>query len=344
VGTGTLTFSFGRITPGVGSDFSFAPGQKPPVTINVTPANNTLAGLAAAINASGAGISASVVANAGNATLVLRGADGADNGFIISAAPDVDTPGLARFSHTPGAPTMTRSQTAVDADLTLDGVAVQRASNVIDDLLPGTRLRLNRTTTGASLIAARAPGALAGTMADLADTLNGMRALVADFRKSASNGDAAGALANDPTARAMDQQLVGLIIRPIASANGLRLADLGIRITREGAVQFDEARLASLGDDRQNDAEALLRHISGPASANQPDRLQSIAASMAGALDGMGRRRDNASRAITRAEAQVETLRISLTRQFAAMDAAVASSRAVGQQLQTTIDMWTARD
>lgn len=347
VGQGTLTIITGRRTPISDSNgnpgFSFAAGAKPSVNINITAANNSLSGLAAAINASDAGITASIIASSGSATLVLRGAEGADNAFIISAAPAGSSgggAGLERFNHTPGAETLVHGETAQNAELVVDGVAVTRGSNRIDDLIPGARLNLRRTASGVAITAARDGAALSGALADFVGTLQAMRQLIGDLRRPSQNGDAPGPLATDPTARLLDQRITRLVTAAVPEAGGLRLADLGVSVARDGGITVDAARLANLPPARLGDAEALLRELTATARADRPNRLQSIAQIAGTAGDSLVRQRDAASRDLAKVDVQVAALRTLLTRQFAAMDTAVAQSRAVGAQLDQLVDSW----
>ena len=341
VGEGVLTIGFGRRTEVGGGGFSFAAGATPSLDITITAANNSLTGLRDAINAAGGGMTASIVGNAGAATLAIRGPDGADNGFVISAAEAPGSPGLARFAHTPGNAAMTAQLRAADAELTVDGIAVTRASNVIDDLIPGVRLRLARPVTAATVSAARDGNALSSTASDFASTLSAMRGLLADLRKGASGEDPAGALAGDATARTIDQRLSALIATPIAAANGLRLRDLGVSVSRSGSVTFDADRLAQLPAARQGDAEAVLRTLSG-SSFSGPNSLQSLAETVTPASTGLTRRRDAVTADLAKVEARLAEYRTKLTRQYAAMDRLVATSKAVGTQLDTQIKIWTA--
>jgi flagellar hook-associated protein 2 len=342
VGEGVLTISFGRRTELAGGDFSFASGAAPSIDVAITATNNSLAGLRDAINAAGnaAGVSASIINNAGAATLAIRGADGAENAFVISAAETPGRPGLGRFAHLPGTSPMVATARAADAEFTLDGISVTRASNIIDDLVPGVRLRLARPVAAAMLIGARDGSALATTVSDFASTLSAMRGLLADFRKGASGNDPAGALAGDATARTIDQRLSALIATPVAAANGLRLRDLGVSISRSGSITFDVDRLAALPPARQGDAEALLRTLSGSASS-APLALNAIAEAVAPASAGLTRRKDAITADLARLEIRLSDYRTTLTRQYAAMDRLVAASKAVGTQLDTQIKIWT---
>lgn len=340
VGQGVMTIGFGRRTELGGGNFSFASGTTPSIDITIGPENNNLAGLRDALNA--AGLEASIVSNAGAATLAIKGPEGAANGFVISAAEAPGNPGLARFGHLPGSAVMTATARAGDAELSLDGVAVTRASNIIDDLVAGVRLRLARPVAAVTLSGARDGASLATTVGDFASTLSAMRGLLADFRKGASGDDPAGALAGDATARAIDQRLSMLVATPVAAANGLRLRDLGVSVSRSGAIGFDADRLAALPATRQGDAEVLLRTLSGSAQGSTL-ALNAIAEAATPTSAGLSRRKDVLTADMARIETRLTDYRNGLTRQYAAMERLVAASKAIGAQLDTQIRMWTNR-
>ncbi len=345
VGQGVLTIALGTRSE-AGSGFSFA-GDGRSFAVTIGPDNNSLAGLRDAINASGSGIVASIVTSAAGASLSLRGADGAAQAFTLSAAPaSGDTApggGLARFAYAPGGAALTLATAAGDAALTLDGIAVTRAGNTIDDLIPGTRLTLLRADAGTTtLSAARDPAALESTLSDLATTLGAMRSLVGDFRRSASGDIAAGALLGDPTARGIDQGLARLVGAAIPQANGMRLADLGFGVARDGAITFDAARLAGLTPARLADAEGLLKTMAAPALSTQPNRLKSLAELATPAAAGFTSQRSRLTGDLDRIDQRLATYRDSLVRQYAAMDRAVAASKATQEALTRQIEAWTA--
>ncbi|KAA6465033.1 flagellar hook protein [Acidobacteria bacterium AB60] len=105
-------------------------------TINVSPANKTLGGLAAAINAAGIGVTASVLTDASGSRLSLvSGTSGAlGNLRVTSSLADVTTPtaSLAYKSVVTG----------IDAVLNVDGVDLKSASNTVTGLIPGLTFQL----------------------------------------------------------------------------------------------------------------------------------------------------------------------------------------------------------
>lgn len=116
--------------------------------ISQTFTQGTLQELSSAINSSSLGITASIV-NSGSSDapsykmLLVSNDTGANQSFTVSTAPGQNGLGPA-----PNPLSFTTTQTARDASITLDGLAVTRASNTVNDLLPGMSLSLIGTGSG----------------------------------------------------------------------------------------------------------------------------------------------------------------------------------------------------
>src|SRR5690348_6796190 len=108
------------------------------VVVNVPTGQDTLAGVASAINAKNAGVSAAVVFDGTGYELTLTGSKtGSANGFTVTG-----TGGLTGLSyHGSGSP-MTQSQAASNASFTLNGIAVSSGSNIVTGTVPGVSLTL----------------------------------------------------------------------------------------------------------------------------------------------------------------------------------------------------------
>ena len=110
-------------------------------TITLDSSNNTLAGLASAINSSGAGITASVLTDANGSRLSLvSGTSGAGGNITVSANSIVDaTTGSGTLAYSP-------TVTGQNASLTVDGVSLSSASNTVTNLIPGLTFQLLSTS------------------------------------------------------------------------------------------------------------------------------------------------------------------------------------------------------
>src|SRR6478735_7681333 len=145
VGAGKLTIRFGNAT---GSSFT-ADGARAPLVIDIA-AGKTLADVASAINSKGAGVRAYVAQTADGAQLVIKGADGAKNGFIVEATETPGQEGLAALAWDPtagGDPDRLKGASS-DASFKLDGLLMTSASNDTGTIAPGLALKLTGTNTG----------------------------------------------------------------------------------------------------------------------------------------------------------------------------------------------------
>jgi flagellar hook-associated protein 2 len=136
-------------------------------------------------------------------------------------------------------------QAGGDAQLTMDGLAISRASNVIDDLLPGVSLQLSDLGATTIRIDQDLEGATKKVRA-LVDAMNGL--LTELGRQGATSADAAGRgpLSGDPLVRTLATQIRGSISQVVAQDGPLRtLSDLGVSLTRDGRITLDEAKLSS---------------------------------------------------------------------------------------------------
>ena len=133
VGTGTLTLAVG--------------GVSTQITIDTT--NNTLAGIAAAINSASGnpGINASIINTATGARLVLNGTKtGALN--TITVTQSGGDGGLDQLVYDPANNNtkLTQAQAPQDAQFTLNGFAATSASNEVTGIINGVNLTLLKTT------------------------------------------------------------------------------------------------------------------------------------------------------------------------------------------------------
>ena len=114
-------------------------------TIRVPASDKTLAGLAAAINSSGVGVTASVLTDSSGSRLSLvSGTSGANGTVIVDSASNsiVDTTN----SNTPLAYTVSPVVPA-DAQLTVDGNNLTSSSNTVTNLIPGLTFQLLAPST-----------------------------------------------------------------------------------------------------------------------------------------------------------------------------------------------------
>ncbi|WP_171982521.1 flagellar filament capping protein FliD [Sphingomonas sp. LM7] len=340
VGTGTLTLTFGAATIAGTSMTGFTPGPAAPIAITVDAANNTLDGVAKAINAANAGVTASIMTDDSGARLVIKGATGASQAFELTGSGDLAQLDIGR--------TATASQinsTAQDALLALDGVETRYATNSVYGLIEGVRLDLVSAAVGTKVgIGAKTPTTeINQTITNFVETFNEVYKMV----KLATNA-VDGPLRGDPAAKDLLRQLRGLTLAalvPDAAADTPRsLADIGIATQRDGTLSVDTARLAKVVTSFPKNVEAIFAQGAGLTKA-----LSDIASKAADKTTGLGVSQANYEKAQTKIEdakedilAATEKMRNRMTQQFAAMDAKVAAYKSTQSFLDQQIKAWNA--
>lgn len=231
------------------------------VTIDST--NDSLAGLADAINSKNAGVTASILTESGNARLVIKSnATGAAEAFTLSV-PAGTASGLERFAYGAGVTGgMTLAQTAQDAIVHLDGVEVKRASNTITDLLPGMQIDLKKAAPGTniSIGLTRPTESIKQAVNDFVSAYNELHKVLADATAPATAGaGTGGVLRGDLGIAEMQRQLSRLTTTVINSSGGpSTLAEIGVKTNRDGTLSVDTTQLDAILESDPQGVEALF--------------------------------------------------------------------------------------
>jgi flagellar hook-associated protein 2 len=195
----------------------------------------TLADLVKAVNASGSGVRASTLQTSpGQFRLVLEAKEtGEVNTFGVSGSGWDD----AAFAPT---------QDARNAQLVVGGIAIERSSNTIADLVDGATLTLKKTTdTAVSVTAARDVDGAYAAVKGFVDALNGVLGTLKDMTAYNAESKTAGVLQGDASARQLATSLRDAVSRPVPGSVGTQglASALGITIKRDGTLDLDAARV-----------------------------------------------------------------------------------------------------
>ena len=345
IGTGKLTLTFGTATVTDGDMTAFTAGAAASVDIDITASNNSLTGIAAAINAKKAGVTASILSDSSGSRLVLKSATGAAQAFTLAATEDVGAEGLAALNVGVGATGTTIGTTAQSAIVAVDGVALQRSSNSVLDLIPGVKLDLVSASVGTKVtIDAEAPTAAIGqAVQDVVDTYNELLATL----KTATD-PITGPLKSDPAAKSLLASLRNLSTKDLIADHDdnlvSTLSELGVATNRDGTLRVDASRLAaSLAKDASS-AEAIFKSGKGLSAA-----LSFIATEASSMTYGLGysviRYKEGQSDLAAqqeKASIAAESMRTRMTKQFAGMDSAVAAYKSTQSFLENQVKAWNS--
>jgi len=355
IGEGTLTLTFGTLAASAGTPTGFTPGTAAPVTIAIGPGNDSLAGVRDAINASKSGVTASILNDGTGARLILKGASGAANAFTLTAtdaSANPDSASLTALAFAPGTTsTSTLATQAANAKLTIDGVAVERASNSISDALPGYTLTLNAAQPDipVTLAAARDPGLLAAAVKDYAAAYNSLAGLLASDARAGTGNGTAGPLYGQSSVRALQSALANLSSR---GPGGQTLAGLGIKTARDGTLSVDETALSAAAAADTGQIERIFKGTPAANGAPRTDTgidgfikaLRDSLSATGGGFGGYSARLATDAATIasdtTALDTRIASYTNRLTARFAAMNAAVAAYKSTSSFLTQQIDAW----
>jgi flagellar hook-associated protein 2 len=315
---------------------------------------DTLATLASKINAaSGGALSAYVATGTNGAQLVMKGKEGAANGFQLEATGaggGAVAGDLEYFGWTPASTNGELKATARDAAFSLDSVAMTSPTNRVTGLPGGFGLTLTATNTGAptTLTFASDSSAITAVMEDLVAALNDIVGQVNDLA-APIGGD----LGNDPGARELRRDLAALasqVAMPNAATGEPRtLGDLGLSLNRDGTFKLDSARL-NRSLETSPDAVAAMFTTGATGVFATVDRfarangLTTDPASLGGSLKRFETEKAANEERLAKIAEQQEDLRQRLTREFTASERRVAASQSTLAFLRQQVDIWSARD
>lgn len=219
-------------------------------TITITSANNSLAGLAQAIKDSGLGVSASIVTDSTGARLVVKGATGEANAFSLTMtsgnAGELDRFAFDPDSYDPQNVTgMTLQQEAQDAQLIVDGVTVNKASNSFSDVIEGVKIDLVSAAPGTTVTigTSQPTDAIKQAVGDFVAAYNEMKTTLTKMTGTD------GSLRSDAGIRALVTRLGALTSTKLtyaADGSPTTLAEIGVSTNRDGTLTLDSAKLSSV--------------------------------------------------------------------------------------------------
>ncbi|MBZ9666002.1 flagellar filament capping protein FliD [Pseudomonas sp. LMG 31766] len=360
VGNAPATFNSGTLEISAGNTS---------ISVDVTAANNTLAGMRDAINEVGknSGISATIITDDSGSRLVLSSTKtGEGNDIQVAVTEDGETTGgnaLTTQAFTPvadpgnaGAFLKPSSDTgaggvisqAKSAKLTIDGLQLVRDSNKIEDALEGVTLDLVAAQSATDLTDGKTINLTVGVdkssvKSNLQKFVDAYNALITSSAQLTAvvevegSKPVAGPLVGDSTVRSILAGLRNEIVSMTGGGDaGVRaLADLGITTDKDGKLSLDDDTLTKALDTNFDQVGAYLTGSDGLMG-----RLSGFVSNYV-ATDGVLKQRDSALRDTLKSvdsqreslNKRVESLQTRLYAQYNAMDSLVGQLTRTSESL-----------
>jgi len=255
MGTGTLSFKVGSTT----------------TNIDIDATNNTLEGIASAVNADeDLAVNASVIDTGSGFVLVFSAKEsGLENAMEITVTDtgdgnSDDALGLSQFTFNQSFTHIVESVVPANAIFSVNGIDIERASNTVTDVVEGVSFTLTgETTSPATITVSRDTDTVLERVQEFVDKFNEVKNILnelTEFNPSAS--EESGLLLGDSTIRAVNTQLrqiLGQVVPGLGSSSVRSLAEIGISTDAStGNLSIDEIEFKKQLTTNPEDVVALF--------------------------------------------------------------------------------------
>ena len=355
VGGGSLSIQLGTWSGTGTASPQFAEGTAGAVSVQIDAAD-TLAVVASKINDAKAGVTATVLRDANGERLLLRSdSTGEASGFRIQVAEDGASPGLSRLSFDPQLSAglgmaSTTPQYGQNAKASINGIAVESATNTFTDTIPGLSFTASQVTTAPADVSVSADtAAMKKSVQDFVTAYNAINDLLSASTKYDDATKKAGALQGDSTTVGLQNALRSMMGATATGAGAFqRLADIGIDMKRGGKLEVSESKLdAALKNPQALKAMFATNAGAGADSNGLAVKVKSFASQMlsfegllenkASALGASVKRNTSDQERVNDRAAVVEKR---LRAQYTALDAKMGSLTALNSYIAQQVTQW----
>lgn len=365
LGQGKLTISLGEWVRAEGDDGEEAikplvlktnqVGDKPAsVSIDIGPDDNTLAKVAAKINAANAGVTATVLRDHTGERLSLQSnTTGGNAAFSVAVQEDAAKPGLKRFEFLAPDSTggMARSQPAQDTLATINGIAMASRTNTFAEMAEGVSLTVSQKTEGDASVRITIKGDTAtakSALTNLVESYNALSSAMTTMTAYNETDKTAGSLQGDSTAINLQNALRRLLSSSSAAGGAFgTLSQIGLAFQTNGTLKIDDTKLSKALDDPDSMAKFFAADLEGDSNDGLGVRLKDFTTGLlssdgvfatkdASMQSQLKRNKQDQERMSTRVAAYETRLRA----QYSALDVKMASLTALDTYISQQITSW----
>ena len=321
----TLSFSFGTVAGGTfdnnagtysGATFTADPARTA-VQVQIDIKNNTLAGIRDAINAANAGVTAAIV-NDGTATpyrlTITSNATGATNSLKIDVSGNAALATLLA-SDPAGSQNLRQTQAALDANLSISGIAINRPTNTVSDAIQGVTFKVSKLASDVTVTIARDSTNITSALKGIVDSYN-------DANKAIQSATGLKAVLQGDSSTVSVLTRLRSALGTILNGDGgsiTSLSQLGLSFQKDGSLQFDSSKAQGAIDADPASVMSVVTSF-GKSLSTLADSLVGPEGAMQAHTDGINRsiadltrRSDAISRRLVGVEARYR-------KQFTALD------------------------
>jgi len=355
LGEGKLTITLGEWKDGA-LVANQVDGRQASVSVDITAEDDTLAKVAAKINASNAGVTATVLRDHTGERLTLQSkATGANAAFTVAVEETPGKTGLKQFEYVGEAvsgATMKRSQIAVDTKATINGIDMSSRDMTFAEVADGVTLTVSQKMAEADApvrITIKGDTATAkSALTNLVESYNALSSAMKTMTAYDETTKTAGTLQGDSTAINLQSALRRLLSGNSGAGGAFNtLSQIGLEFQTDGKLKVNDTKLTKALEDPDSLSKFFTADLEGEANDGLGLRLKTFTSGLLSS-DGVFATKDDSMKAQLKRNTQDQerlTTRVNayekrLLAQYTALDVKMSSLTALDNYVSQQITSW----
>ena len=355
LGEGKLTITLGEWKDGA-LVANQVDGKQASVSVDITAEDDTLAKVAAKINASNAGVTATVLRDHTGERLTLQSkATGANAAFTVAVEETPGKTGLKQFEYVGEAvsgATMKRSQIAVDTKATINGIDMSSRDMTFAEVADGVTLTVSQKMAEADApvrITIKGDTATAkSALTNLVESYNALSSAMKTMTAYDETTKTAGTLQGDSTAVNLQNALRRLLSGNSGAGGAFStLSQIGLEFQSDGTLKINDTKLTKALEDPDSLTKFFAADLEGSDNDGLGVRLKDFTSGLLSS-DGVFATKDESMKNQLKRNTQDQerlTTRVNnyekrLLAQYTALDVKMSSLTALDTYISQQITQW----
>jgi flagellar hook-associated protein 2 len=359
VGTGTLHIEFGAWNADKTSFTEASPPTQ--VDIPIAAGEDTLESVRTKINASNAGVSASIVKDNTGSRLVIRSTvTGEEHSLRITADADAPaTPGGASLSDlvydpATGPSLTTETAKAQNAKAKINGIDVVSSSNTFTDVSDGVSLTVSKLTAANSPVIVKVAldtATMKSALNDFVKAYNDISKYLATQTAYDADKKVGATLQGDRSTLSLQSQLRSMITSYNGGASNdfKHVSDAGIEVQADGTLKINDAKLSKAMDTNMSELSKAFTNVDtlNPSNNGFAARMTALTNSLT-SIDGLVTTRsaglqksiDRNDKQAAVMEQRVDDYQTRLLKQYSDLDVKMSSLNTLSTYINQQVAQW----
>ena len=264
--SGNMTITFGTYNSD-NTNFTVNPDAKP-LTLNISPTNNSITAVRDAINNSNADITATIIEDAQGVRLSLSSSQTGEN-YAMQISGDISA---LNYDPTTGVNALTQTMAAQNSKVLINGLTINQSTNQLENAISGIKINLTKAEPGTiiSMTVEDNKDQVTTLINDFVSKYNESISFLTNLTGYDTETKQRGIFQGDPQFRSLKLNLTKWATTPLNSQNKSlqSLADLGIKTNKQGLLEINQEKFNKVLSANYNEIGTLFAKTATTTDAN----------------------------------------------------------------------------